>query len=178
MSRIKGRDTAPEIRIRKILFAKGIKGYRINYPIPGKPDIVFPKKRMAVFIDGCFWHRCPLCFIEPQTKKEFWAEKIEKNVARDREVSERLTKDGWKVLRFWEHDVKKDPQRIAEKIAEELKTDNFRCTWYGSFFTGLFRSVPTTALESISTTGTGTEFPNCLYASVSDTGILKSSGKP
>lgn len=120
MSRIRGRDTGPEMKIRKMLFARGIRGYRIHYNLPGKPDIVFIKKKVAVFIDGCYWHKCPSCFQEPETRKEFWMKKIGSNVARDEKNTRQLTEDGWIVLRFWEHEVRKEPENVVRRILKHL----------------------------------------------------------
>ena len=121
MSQIKGRDTKPEISLRKLLFRKGARGYRTRYKLNGKPDIVFSKKKIVIFIDGCFWHKCPKCFIEPETRKKFWKEKLNGNVKRDREVNRLLEKEGWKVLRFWEHQIRKSAEKAAKKIMQELK---------------------------------------------------------
>lgn len=117
MSRIRAKDTQPEIILRKAISKAGIKGYRLNYRLLGKPDIVFLKRKIAIFIDGCFWHKCPKCFKKPATNKKFWLEKIDSNVKRDRFVSARLKKEGWKVLRIWEHDLKKKDFKFdAKKI--------------------------------------------------------------
>lgn len=124
MSRIRGKNTAPELVIRKMLFARNIRGYRIHYSLPGKPDIVFIKKKIAIFIDGCFWHKCPIDFKEPETRKEFWMEKINSNIERDIKNTRKLQEDGWTVLRFWEHDVRKDPEQIVIKIAHFLKNQD------------------------------------------------------
>ena len=109
MSNIRGKNTGPELKLRKLLWSHGIRGYRIHYNLPGKPDIVFTKKKIAIFIDGCFWHKCPICFQEPETRKEFWMKKIQSNVERDDKVNLQLKSDGWTVMRFWEHDVRKNP---------------------------------------------------------------------
>ncbi|MBN1195332.1 MAG: very short patch repair endonuclease [Methanomicrobiaceae archaeon] len=122
MSRIRGKDTSPELKIRKMLYTRGIQGYRVHYKLPGKPDIVFIKKRIAIFIDGCFWHKCPECFQEPQTRKEFWMNKIDANVKRDHDVNQKLETDGWKVLRFWEHRVRKDPESVVAEIVRILES--------------------------------------------------------
>lgn len=118
MSRIRGKNTGPEMKIRKMLFARGIRGYRIHYNLPGKPDIVFVKKKIAVFIDGCFWHKCPEDFQEPETRKEFWMKKINSNVERDEKNTVQLTEDGWTVLRIWEHEVRKDPEAVVRRIVD------------------------------------------------------------
>lgn len=116
MSRIRGKNTAPEIKLRKMLFAAGARGYRIHYKLPGKPDIVFVKKKIAIFVDGCFWHKCPVCFQEPATRKEFWMKKIQSNIDRDKKVNEQLKCDGWTVIRIWEHEIKKEPEEAVQKI--------------------------------------------------------------
>ena len=121
MSRIKGKNTGPEVKLRKMLFARGVRGYRIHYDIPGKPDIVFVKKKIVIFIDGCFWHKCPVCFQEPETRKEFWMKKIQSNIDRDKKVNEQLKDEGWTVMRFWEHDVRKNPDAIVKKISEIIE---------------------------------------------------------
>jgi DNA mismatch endonuclease (patch repair protein) len=116
MSRIRAKNTGPEVKLRKLLCTKGIRGYRIHYDLPGKPDIVFIKKKVAIFIDGCFWHKCPIDFQEPSTRKEFWMKKINSNVERDAINKKRLQDDGWIVLRFWEHDIRKKPDEVIKEI--------------------------------------------------------------
>jgi DNA mismatch endonuclease, patch repair protein len=116
MSHIRGKNTVPEIKLRKLLYASGIRGYRIHYNLPGKPDIVFTKKKIAIFIDGCFWHKCPVDFQEPETRKEFWMKKIQTNIDRDKKVNEQLKNDGWTVIRIWEHEIRKEPEKAVKKI--------------------------------------------------------------
>lgn len=120
MSRIKGKDTQPEIILRKALSSAGLKGYRLHSKLPGKPDIVFLKKRIAIFIDGCFWHKCPSCFVKPGTNKKFWKEKIDSNVKRDKTVTAELRGSGWKVLRIWEHELSRE-KIIKRKILDRIK---------------------------------------------------------
>jgi len=122
MSMIKGRNTQPEIRLRKMLYANALRGYRLRYRLIGKPDIVFPKKKLAVFIDGCFWHKCPKCFIKPASNRKFWNRKIESNIKRDKVVNVELRKKGWKVLRIWEHELKNE-KIIKRKIINRIKND-------------------------------------------------------
>jgi len=74
--------------------------------IYGKPDFVNKKQKIVVFVDGCFWHKCPKCYKEPKSRKEFWITKINNNVKRDKEVNKRLKRDNWKVIRVWEHEIK------------------------------------------------------------------------
>ena len=115
MSAIRSRNTKPEIKLRKALFKLGLR-FRVNYKLTGKPDIVFPGKKLAVFVDGCFWHCCPQCYREPDTNKEYWKKKAEVNIKRDKKVNTMLAEEGWRVLRFWEHEVKKDLSRVVDKI--------------------------------------------------------------
>lgn len=124
MSRIRGKDTGPELKIRKLLFAKGIRGYRVHYDLPGKPDIVFTRQKVVIFIDGCFWHKCPVCFREPETRKDFWMNKINSNVGRDMKNNQILKEMGWKVIRIWEHEVRKDPEAVVDLIIQELDMEN------------------------------------------------------
>jgi len=121
MSMIKAKNTRPEIVLRKLLSSHGIRGYRIHYKLTGKPDIVFPKKKIAVFIDGCFWHKCPRCFVKPQTNKGFWKEKINSNVERDKIVNKKLKKMGWKIIRIWEHELRKNLNKSYLKLFKEIK---------------------------------------------------------
>jgi DNA mismatch endonuclease, patch repair protein len=121
MSRIKGKNTGPEVKLRKLLFARGIRGYRIHYNLPGKPDIVFTRKKIAIFIDGCFWHKCPICFQEPETQKEFWIKKINSNVERDQKQIRLLQDKGWIVIRFWEHEIRKEPESVVQRIIDSVR---------------------------------------------------------
>lgn len=105
----------------RLMREHGIVGWRRNRPLPGKPDFVFPKQRVVVFVDGCFWHKCPRCFRKPATNAEFWETKINRNVARDREVNRELKKRHWRVLRFWEHDLKSNSKAVSGRIARRLR---------------------------------------------------------
>lgn len=115
MAAIKSHNTGPEIKLRKALFAAGLR-FRLREKIVGSPDIVFRKKRLAIFVDGCFWHHCPKCYKKPVSNKEFWENKIEANVKRDHEVDRLLGEKGWKVLRIWEHSIRQDVNFEVEKI--------------------------------------------------------------
>ncbi|MDR0593955.1 MAG: very short patch repair endonuclease [Bifidobacteriaceae bacterium] len=103
----RSRDTGPEIALRKLLFARGLR-YRVSYkPLADKRvtvDIAFPGPRLIVLVDGCFWHGCPLHHRLPKTNTDYWRAKIDRNVERDAAVSARLEAAGWRVLRFWEHE--------------------------------------------------------------------------
>lgn len=112
----KRKDTAPELAVRRRLHAMGLR-YRIDHPpVPGlrrRADIVFTRRRIAVFIDGCFWHSCPLHATTPKQNAEYWLPKLATNVERDRDTDARLTAAGWTVLRYWEHEA---PELIAAEI--------------------------------------------------------------
>jgi DNA mismatch endonuclease, patch repair protein len=100
-------DTQPEVRIRKELHRLGLRFRKYlaieAFDIVVKPDVVFPSHRLAVFIDGCFWHSCPLHGTKPQTNSRYWAAKLARNQSRDAKVGERLSAAGWNVVRIWEH---------------------------------------------------------------------------
>lgn len=120
MSQVKGKDTKPELRLRTELFNNGLRGYRVKTKLPGKPDIVFTKKEVVIFIDGCYWHKCPKCFKLPKSNVKFWKDKINGNVRRDKEVNKVLKMMGFKVLRFWTHEIKEDFDGIYKKIFKSL----------------------------------------------------------
>ena len=123
MSRIRGKDTKPEITLRKALWLKGLR-YRIKNKLPGRPDVVFPRYKVAIFIDGCYWHRCPKHYKEPETNKIFWEAKISGNVKRDIVNTKKLKKMKWRVIRVWEHQVNKDLEKVVEKIRKICLSSN------------------------------------------------------
>ena len=105
MSRIKSKWTKPELKVRNYL--KSIKIKHIMHPkIEGHPDIIIPEKKIAVFIHGCFWHKCKKCYKQPKTNVKYWVTKIKCNVARDKKNISNLKKKGWDVIVLWEHDLK------------------------------------------------------------------------
>lgn len=121
MSKIRSKNTKPEVQLRKFLWNQGYRGYRIhNTNLPGKPDIAFKKKKIAIFIDGCFWHKCPICYVEPKSNSEYWLSKIKMNVLRDENNQDKLEAMGWKVIRIWEHEIK-DCFKVFQKIQKQLK---------------------------------------------------------
>lgn len=121
MSNIKGKNTKPELKLRKALWSKGYR-YRLHASLLGRPDIIFPRQKLAIFVDGCFWHGCPVHGTSPKTNAEFWENKIKGNVERDRKITGQLTSDGWMVMRFWEHEINKNLDNIVENIIETLHT--------------------------------------------------------
>ncbi|HVT83697.1 MAG TPA: very short patch repair endonuclease [Chitinophagaceae bacterium] len=108
MSANKAKDTKPEIILRKALWKAGLRGYRVNYKkLPGRPDIAFVSKKVAIFVHGCFWHRCPYCnYPLPKNNTRFWKEKFKKNVERDERKIKELQKLGWQVIVIWECELK------------------------------------------------------------------------
>ncbi|WP_413318049.1 very short patch repair endonuclease [Agrococcus sp. 1P02AA] len=113
----RSRNTAPELAVRRILHADGLR-YRVDYPalasdLRRRVDIVFTRSRIAVFIDGCFWHGCPEHFVAPKANADYWGPKIARNRERDSETNARLVAAGWRVMRFWEHE---EPVEVAERI--------------------------------------------------------------
>lgn len=120
MSRINGKNTKPELALRKALWGLGYR-YRVRNRLPGKPDLVFPSSRTVIFVDGCFWHKCPDHFVEPKTRTQFWLDKINGNVARDRRNNESLKADGWQVIRIWEHEVKNSLANTIGRVVCVLK---------------------------------------------------------
>ena len=110
MSRIKGCNTKPEETVRKYLFSKGFRYRKNDKSLPGKPDIVLPKYKAVVFINGCFWHKHEGCkyFKWPRSNADFWKNKINRNVERDKQVQHELMKAGWKVITVWECELKKE----------------------------------------------------------------------
>lgn len=123
----KKRDTAPEVKLRKALRDQGLRGYRIDRAsLPGRPDVVFARERVAVFCDGDFWHgrnlEERLAKLERGHNAPYWVAKIDGNVARDRRNDAALEAAGWAVLRFWESNVARDPSAAAEQVKVLLQT--------------------------------------------------------
>ena len=116
MSHIRGKGNKDtELAMIRILRSHHISRWRQNQAVLGKPDFIFPKRKVALFVDGCFWHRCPKHSNVPKNNQDFWKRKLEGNKNRDIHVSRELGKTGWKVIRIWEHELK-NPSRVAVKI--------------------------------------------------------------
>ena len=120
MAKQRRRDTQPELRLRRALHAAGLR-YRVNYPVPGRPrrtiDVAFTRAKLAVFVDGCFWHGCPEHGTQPQANEHWWAEKLSANTRRDRDTDAYLRALGWTVMRMWEHE---EPEEMAQEVAANL----------------------------------------------------------
>jgi DNA mismatch endonuclease, patch repair protein len=125
MSRIRGTgNRATELKLISFFRQYSITGWRRHQALPGRPDFVFPKKHVAIFVDGCFWHCCPKHWSLPVTNRLFWQRKLERNKSRDKAVNLDLRKRGWQVLRIWQHELKQKNEaillaRIYKILADE-----------------------------------------------------------
>jgi DNA mismatch endonuclease, patch repair protein len=120
MSRVKARGTrSTEWKFRSLLMRSGVRGWQIGHDsgLPGSPDLVFRGVKLAVFVDGCFWHGCRRCRSVPATNVDFWSAKISGNMRRDRRVASALRAMGWNVLRVWEHELRGNPRIILRRVA-------------------------------------------------------------
>lgn len=122
------RDTAPELAVRRLLHGRGLR-YRVDFQpvdtVRSRADIVFTRAKQAVFIDGCFWHSCPMHATSPKLSSEYWSSKLQGNVERDRRTDAALIAAGWRVSRFWEHE---SPAEVADAIARLLDDEVARDT--------------------------------------------------
>ncbi len=126
MSRIRGRNTGPELRLRSLLHRSGFRFRLHAKQLPGCPDVVLPKYRIAIFVHGCFWHRHPGCrnATTPSTRREFWQEKLDGNVIRDARNRAALEAAGWAVMTVWECELKADAEAVVRHIADKLRDDD------------------------------------------------------
>ncbi|KAF3469618.1 very short patch repair endonuclease [Streptomyces sp. Tu 3180] len=126
MSRQASKNTGAELAVRRLLHAAGLR-YRVEYPVPGIPrrriDVAFPRAKVAVLIDGCFWHGCPQHATQPKANAEWWRSKLDRNMARDRETTEHLLAAGWTVLRFWEHTPAEEIAATVRATVDREKRD-------------------------------------------------------
>ena len=118
----KGKGTKPELIVRQMLRELGHPGYRLNWKkAPGHPDIAYPGRKVAIFVNGCFWHHCPVCNLPlPKSHADFWREKIERNVQRDERKNRELADAGWTVVTIWECEIKKKDKEVIEKLLDCL----------------------------------------------------------
>lgn len=124
MARVKGRDTGPELALRRALFAEGIRGWRCNRKtLPGKPDLAFGRAHLAVFVDGGFWHGHPSKYWQGRSSS-YWDKKIRRNQERDRRVTSELEGLGWTVLRFWDFEIEKELAAAVEQVKVALVASN------------------------------------------------------
>lgn len=121
MSRIRSqRNRTTELRLVAQMRAKRLSGWRRNTKLLGRPDLVFARQRIAVFVDGCFWHGCPRCFSLPKSNVDYWRQKIAGNRRRDMKVRRALRSSGWKVIRIWEHSLAASESRVAVRIGRAI----------------------------------------------------------
>lgn len=118
----KGKGTKPELIVRQMLRELGYPGYRLNWKnAPGHPDIAYPGRRIAIFVNGCFWHHCPRCDLPmPKSHSDFWRTKIERNVQRDKRKNRELVEAGWTVITIWECELKKERDWVIMKLRDVL----------------------------------------------------------
>jgi len=123
MAAIRGRgNRSTEGRIRAALAQAGIKGWALHPKgLPGNPDFLFASAKLAVFVDGCFWHGCPRCYVLPKSRQGYWHAKIDRNRARDKRNSAAAKQAGYRILRLWEHELKRNVAACAERIAKAAK---------------------------------------------------------
>ena len=124
MSRIRGKDTAIEIKVRKYLFSHGFRFRKNVADLPGKPDIVLPRYKTVIFIHGCYWHRhqgCKYCYT-PKTNVEFWNKKFEDNIRNDENKCKLLHEAGWNVITLWECDIEKRFESTMETLEQQLRS--------------------------------------------------------
>lgn len=118
MARVKGKNTSPERLLRSALWETGLR-YRLNYKAPaGRPDIVFPGSKVAVYVDGCFWHGCPAHYSRPRSREEFWSQKLAANTERDSRLTLRLEALGWIAVRVWEHEIFTQLDEVVEIVRQ------------------------------------------------------------
>lgn len=114
MSRMPRENSKPELNLRRALHKRGLR-YRIHSQLPGRPDISFGRARLAIFVDGCFWHACPEHGVLPKNNREWWRQKLESNVTRDRRKDQELAELGWTSLHIWEHTP---PEQAADLVQQ------------------------------------------------------------
>ena len=122
MSRIRSRgNSSTELRLISLMRGAGIKGWRRKSKLYGRPDFVFPRYHIAVFVAGCYWHGCRKCALGAKTNAEYWIPKIAGNMTRDRANTKKLREHGWRVVRIWEHDLKASPMKCLSRIMAALR---------------------------------------------------------
>jgi DNA mismatch endonuclease (patch repair protein) len=113
-------NRSTEKRLRSALIRAKIRGWRIQVrELPGTPDFVFEKEHLIIFVDGCFWHGCPYCYRRPNTSRKYWDDKVQRNISRDKKVKAKLRREGWSVIRVWEHELSNLPQ-VIHRILRKL----------------------------------------------------------
>lgn len=115
-------NRSTEAKLRGILVRAGLRSWKLQRKeLPGSPDVVFPRRKLAVFVDGCFWHGCSRCYRRPKSSRDYWDAKVARNIARDRRVDRDLRRLGWTPVRLWEHQVAKEPAACLERLRISLR---------------------------------------------------------
>ena len=115
------KNTGPEITLRRALREAGLSGYRLQWKVPGRPDIAYPGRKVAIFVNGCFWHMCPRCDLPlPRSNRDYWIPKLRRNKERDSEKREALEETGWTVITVWECEIRTEIEAVVGRIAHEL----------------------------------------------------------
>src|SRR3989338_5076351 len=117
MASVRGRDTKPELQMKRFLRGNG---FSYQPKATGNPDFLNEKKRVAIFVDGCFWHGCPKCYSSPKSNKKFWRDKVQRNRRNDRNVAAELSRAGYRVIRVWEHTLKRNCGLVQKRIEAAL----------------------------------------------------------
>lgn len=121
MARIRSKgNKKTELRLVELMRLYRITGWRRHLPLAGKPDFTFRPERLVVFVDGCFWHGCPKCYRAPTSNETYWSGKVAGNRARDKRVAAQLRREGWRVIRIWEHQLVRSPGRVAARLLGAL----------------------------------------------------------
>jgi len=121
MSKIRSSgNRTTELSFIKLLRESSLKGWRRNVKLAGRPDFIFLHERVAVFLDGCFWHGCPRCDLRPKSNIRYWKAKIAGNVARDRTIAKQLEACGWSVVRIWEHQIRRRPAEAIARLSRKF----------------------------------------------------------
>lgn len=122
MAAIKSRgNKSTEVRVLRLLKEIKATGWRRHLTLPGRPDFAFPRLKLAIFVNGCFWHGCPKCYVEPKTNSRYWVRKIGRNIARDRRSSRLLRAEKWSVMHIWEHSLKGDTSQVRNRISRTIE---------------------------------------------------------
>lgn len=142
MSRIRSAgNLTTELRFLRLLRLAGITGWRRKVKLPGHPDLVFRRQRVVVFLDGCFWHGCPRCYAPPQSNVEYWTPKVAGNAARDKRIRAELRSAEWRVVRIWEHSIRKEPSRALRRLQGALSKGSRRAPGAGAVRQGTHSDV-------------------------------------
>lgn len=123
MSSIRAKDTGVELTLRRALHRRGLR-FRLRADLPGTPDLAFPRTRLAIFVDGCFWHRCPVHYQNPVHNADYWNPKVARNVERDRRADRDLVRLGWTVNRVWEHEIESSLANVIFRIESAVRASS------------------------------------------------------